>query len=132
MNMKPKRNVLIPVLLDKSLFRITALSLGLFLCTSPSIYAKNGKTKNATKPDSELSVQQNRKNVTVTVNDAMGPLLGANVSVKGTTIGNVADMDGKVFLTDVPDNAILVVSYIGFVTKEIGRASCRERVYVLV
>ena len=119
MNMKPKRNVLIPVLLDKSLFRITALSLGLFLCISPDIYAKNGKTKNETKPDSELSVQQNRKNVTVTVNDAMGPLLGANVSVKGTTIGNVADVDGQVFLTDVPDNAILVVSYIGFVTKEV-------------
>ena len=117
--MKPKRNVLIPVLLDKSLFRITALSLGLFLCISPDIYAKNGKTKNETKPDSELSVQQNRKNVTVTVNDAMGPLLGANVSVKGTTIGNVADVDGQVFLTDVPDNAILVVSYIGFVTKEV-------------
>ena len=36
------------------------------------------------------SVMQNGKTVTVKVSDSMGELIGANVLVKGTTIGNVA------------------------------------------
>ena len=39
------------------------------------------------------AVQQNGRTVTVTVNDAMGPVIGANVLVKGTTIGSITDMD---------------------------------------
>ena len=40
------------------------------------------------------SVMQNGKTVTVKVSDSMGELIGANVLVKGTTIGNVTDMNG--------------------------------------
>lgn len=49
----------------------------------------------------------------------MGELIGANVLVKGTTNGSVTDMSGVVVLQDVPANAILEVSYIGYVTKEV-------------
>ena len=41
------------------------------------------------------SVMQNGKTVTVKVSDSMGELIGANVLVKGTTIGNVTDMNGN-------------------------------------
>ncbi len=44
---------------------------------------------------------------------------GANVIVKGTTTGTITDMDGN-FTIDVPDaDAVLVFSYIGYLTQEI-------------
>ena len=65
------------------------------------------------------SIAQNGKTVTVTVSDEAGELIGANVIVKGTTNGNVTDFNGQVTLQDVPANAILEVSYIGYETKEV-------------
>ena len=49
-----------------------------------------------------------------TVTDTEGPLVGATVAVKGdagNTAGTITDMDGKFTLINVPENAILVVSY---------------------
>lgn len=65
------------------------------------------------------SVTQKGKAVTVKVSDAAGELIGANVIVKGTTNGNVTDINGQVVLQDVPANAILEISYIGYITKEV-------------
>lgn len=60
-----------------------------------------------------------QKNIRGTVIDASGdPLIGVNVSVKGTTIGIITDMDGK-YQLEVPANATLVFSYIGYQTQEI-------------
>src|SRR5690606_25568437 len=59
--------------------------------------------------------------ITGTVIDAElnEPLPGANVVVKGTTTGVSTDFDGK-FQIEVPQNSgTLVVSYIGFVKKEV-------------
>ena len=58
------------------------------------------------------SVTQKGKAVTVKVSDAAGELIGANVVVKGTTNGNVTDINGQVVLQDVPANAILELSLI--------------------
>ena len=66
-----------------------------------------------------MSVQQNGRQVTCTIVDKSGPILGANVVVKGTTIGNISDMDGRAIIENVPTNAILVVSYIGYATQEV-------------
>ncbi|WP_228693446.1 TonB-dependent receptor [Lunatimonas sp.] len=41
------------------------------------------------------------------------PLPGATISVQGSTIGTVTDLDGSYSIT-VPDNAVLVFSYIGY------------------
>lgn len=65
------------------------------------------------------SIAQKGKTITVKVTDSMGDLIGANVLVKGTTIGNVTDMTGQVVLQDVPANAVLEISYIGYLTKEV-------------
>lgn len=46
-------------------------------------------------------------------------MIGANVIVKGTTNGNVTDINGVVTLQDVPANAVLEISYIGYQTKEV-------------
>ncbi|MFD1095667.1 SusC/RagA family TonB-linked outer membrane protein [Salegentibacter chungangensis] len=57
--------------------------------------------------------------VSGTVTDDQGPLPGANVSVKGTTNGTTTDFDGNYTLNDVPNDATLVFSFIGYVTQEI-------------
>ena len=53
------------------------------------------------------------------VSDSSGELIGANVLVKGTTLGNVTDLNGCVVLQHVPSNAILEISFIGYKTKEV-------------
>jgi len=57
--------------------------------------------------------------LTGTVKDANGdPLPGASVRVKGTGTGSATDVNGK-FSIMVPANAILVVSFAGFQTREV-------------
>lgn len=59
-----------------------------------------------------------QKTIKGIVVDATGePLIGVNVSVKGTTIGIITDIDGK-YTLEVPTNATLVFSYIGYRTQE--------------
>ena len=57
--------------------------------------------------------------VTGTVSDATGPLPGASVVEKGTTNGTQTDFDGNFTISDLGDDAILVISYIGFSPQEI-------------
>ena len=57
--------------------------------------------------------------VSGTVSEENGPLPGASVVVKGTTNGASTDFDGNFTLNNVPSDATLVVSYIGFSTKEV-------------
>jgi TonB-linked SusC/RagA family outer membrane protein len=53
------------------------------------------------------------------VSDASGnPLVGVTIQVKGTTVGTVTDATGA-FALEVPDSATLVVSYVGFQTREV-------------
>ena len=66
------------------------------------------------------SVNQGDIRFTGTVIDEAGiPVIGANILVKGTTNGTITDMDGRFTLINVPENAILVVSYIGYLDREI-------------
>lgn len=54
------------------------------------------------------------------VTDSNGtPLSGANIVEKGTTNGVTADFDGNFSIETSDENATLVVSYIGFATKEV-------------
>lgn len=62
------------------------------------------------------SVQQS---ISGTVTDANGELLpGANIVEKGTTNGTQSDFDGEFTLAVSDPNAVLVISYIGFTSKE--------------
>ena len=63
------------------------------------------------------AVQQTKK-VSGVVSDAMGPIIGASVKVKGTSTGVATDFDGN-FTLNVQAGATLIVSYIGYLTKEI-------------
>jgi len=70
--------------------------------------------------DSNLSVsQQTNRQISGTVTDDRGePIIGANVIEKGTTNGNITDFDGR-FTLSVPEDAVLLVSYIGYTNLEI-------------
>ena len=102
------------------LFNPTAafLTTGLLFMASAHALGATDKSNIDRGPQVE-SVNQQGKTVTVIVSDASGELIGANVIVKGTTNGNVTDFNGQVVLDNVPANAILEISYIGYQTKEI-------------
>ena len=58
----------------KSFFRRIVCLLGLFMGATSMLFAQNV--------------------VTGTVSDADGPLIGASVQVRGTTVGTITDFDG--------------------------------------
>jgi TonB-linked SusC/RagA family outer membrane protein len=51
--------------------------------------------------------------------DSNQPLPGVTVLVKGTTQGTVTNADGDYTLTNIPDNATLVFSFVGMRTQEV-------------
>ncbi|MDR1745790.1 MAG: carboxypeptidase-like regulatory domain-containing protein, partial [Tannerella sp.] len=65
-----------------------------------------------------------QKRVTGTVTDANGEaVIGANVVEKGTANGSITDIDGKFSLDVSGNNAVLRVSFIGYVTQEVAVGS---------
>lgn len=63
--------------------------------------------------------QQISINGTVTDNKLNEPIIGASVMVKGSTNGTITNFDGKFTLSNVQIGSTLVISYIGYQTKEI-------------
>ena len=57
--------------------------------------------------------------ITGTVVDAYGPVIGASVIIKGTTTGNITDLDGKFTLEGLQNGDVIQISYVGYVTQEI-------------
>lgn len=53
------------------------------------------------------------------VMDAVGPIAGAGVVVKGTTNGTITGVDGSFNLPDVARGSVLEISFIGYVTREV-------------
>ncbi|WP_294080025.1 SusC/RagA family TonB-linked outer membrane protein [Proteiniphilum sp. UBA5384] len=68
----------------------------------------------------EISVLQQRKQITGTVTDEQGePVIGANIIENGTTNGTVTDIDGHFSLLIENENATIRISYIGYVEQDI-------------
>ena len=79
-------------------------------------YRISGKHITILKKD---AVQQQKKKISGIVTDPDGiPVIGANVVIKGTTVGTVTDLDGK-FSLDAANNDILSFSYIGYAEQAI-------------
>lgn len=64
-------------------------------------------------------ISQQDAKVSGTVEDALGPVTGASVIVKGTTNGTITDIDGKFTLEGLKKGDIIQVSFIGYATQEI-------------
>ena len=54
----------------------------------------------------------------IDINDG-GPLIGATISEKGTTTGTISDVDGSFSIEVQDENAVLVISYVVYLTQEI-------------
>ena len=69
---------------------------------------------------SQLGAFAQQKTVTGTITDDDGaPLPGVTIVIKGTTAGTISDVDGNYTLTNVPENATIVFSFVGMSTQEI-------------
>lgn len=105
-------------------------SVLLSLCLTPNVVKADAFSSAhdmvpQTKPSTDLSVAdvysvtQQSHLLKGVVKDAKGePIIGANVVVKGSTNGVVTDLDGKYELRNVPSNAVVQISYIGYLTQE--------------
>ena len=102
----------------RSMSRIAGTACGLLFCLTTSVFATNN-LPSSFPTDETAIIDQVGRTITITVSDNAGPVVGANVVVKGTTNGSISDIDGKATLLNVPNNAVLVISYIGYVTQEI-------------
>lgn len=87
------------------------------------LMAALGNTWNAyasgVKSNEVAEINQQTGKVTGTVNDDMGPIAGAAVSVKGTSQGTITDADGKFVLDGVKKGAIIQISFLGYTPQEI-------------
>ncbi|WP_298649435.1 SusC/RagA family TonB-linked outer membrane protein, partial [uncultured Proteiniphilum sp.] len=95
---------------NKGLFTVI-ISAALLILFMGNGYAETTDTK------------QNVITVTGTVTSATdgAPLIGVSIVVKGTAEGTVSDVEGN-YKINVPSNATLVFSYIGYITQEIAVA----------
>jgi len=99
------------------LFILPVAALVLYAFAKPEYRVVSGEP---TLSASEAVTTAMTKNVSGLVTDEKGaPLEGAVVLVKGTTVGTTTDGSGRFALKDVPDDAVLVISYVGYVTKAV-------------
>lgn len=65
----------------------------------------------------QATQQQDTKTIKGTVVDEIGmPIIGASIKIDGTTTGTITDLDGN-FTLQVPENAKLNISYIGYTSQ---------------
>ncbi|MFK2168367.1 SusC/RagA family TonB-linked outer membrane protein [Bacteroides fragilis] len=111
-----KRTNLFPSLIktrEMNCLKIAGASL-LLLCISSQFAVADGLKQDAVT----IMQQQNLKVSGVVTDEAGEPLIGVSVLVKGTTLGNITDLNGR-FSLDVPEGSILEISYIGYKTQSI-------------
>ena len=81
-------------------------------------------------PGADATQQQSRR-VTGTLSDSQGPLMGATVMVKGTSVGAVTDLSGH-FALDAPVGATLVFSYVGYEPQELKVTAQTSRLDIIL
>lgn len=67
----------------------------------------------------EGNQQGKERTITGQVSDDMGPLIGVNVLIKGTSIGCITDLDGNFTLTTTEANPVVQFSYVGYKPQEV-------------
>jgi len=121
-------------------FRIMRITVFLLLCSILQTFA-NGTYSQKARPSLDFSKikpgdaleeieknpefflsenEQQQNSVSGKVTDESGqPLPGVSVIIKGTSRGMVTDMNGNYTISGIPENAILVFSFLGMKTQEV-------------
>lgn len=117
-----KRKLLFPNYLYSRGVRTTFKTLALFILP----IGANALTPNLiTHPNRHITAQITPVKAAITVKgsvvDALDgqPLVGVSISIKGTNKGTLSDLKGDFQLLNVPENAVLVVTYISYEKVEI-------------
>ena len=95
-------------------------------------YAMEGKNiMLMSKTKESASAQQTDNKIKGVVKDTNGePIIGANITVKGQSIGTITDIDGR-FILEASTNALLQVTYIGYVSQEVQVNNRKEITIIL-
>ncbi|MBC6608884.1 TonB-dependent receptor [Hymenobacter sp. BT188] len=107
--------------MKKTVPKLRWLAIPALICYLPLTVAAEANAAASVRAALPLAAIIQAPDVTVTgrVTDEKGEgLPGVNVVVKGTSNGTSTDVDGRYSIT-VPDNATLVVSYVGYTPREI-------------
>ena len=103
-----------------TLFNKTSTAYQILRETQIILKEKTSGNKSTHLKAPETAVQKQQTQISgIITDDTDQPLPGATIIVKGTSVGTTTDFDGKFTLEIDGDDAILLVSYIGFTTQEI-------------
>lgn len=92
---------------------ISLLIFATALSSAGSVYAESVSDKPG------YNVSQQNGVLSGTIVDANGPIIGVTIAIKGTTKGNITDLDGRFTLDGLKKGDIIQISYVGYVTQEI-------------
>src|SRR5882762_165949 len=96
----------------KLFLRVLTVQTGIVCSLSMFVFSADLKGQpNADEPSKDVSGK--------VVDDNNKPLPGANILIKGTSIGTTTDADGNYRIAIEDENSILVCSFVGFETQEI-------------
>lgn len=103
--------------------RKSVQSMGLLLCLTGTPLGTVAATIPlfSQRPTDEIPQAQEKRIIQGTVTDAKTgePVIGASIRIKGVKQNTITDTEGKFHLSNVPANATLTVSYVGYRQKEI-------------
>lgn len=95
-----------------------AVLIGTLLTSGSMIYAGNDKATTV----ASIDVVSQAKKVTGVVTDEQGePLIGATIFLTNSS-GTITDFNGAFTLDNVPENAVLIISYVGYETLQVSVA----------
>jgi len=98
-----------------------------YFVADDKIIIRQGPGRNAEQPALTSTVVADLKPIKGRVLTAKGePLPGVSVQIKGSNLAAVTNERGEFELKEAPQDAVLVVSFIGFVSQEIASGDQRE------
>jgi len=114
--MEKKSSLIFSIWKKYKIFLYLNMTIILVLSLTTDLVAAGSIGENPSKDDP----QQVTVKGTVTDASTGQTMTGVNIQVKGTTIGNISDVNGEYSIPSAVDqNAILVFSFIGYISQEI-------------
>ncbi|SIS48714.1 TonB-linked outer membrane protein, SusC/RagA family [Zobellia uliginosa] len=110
---------------SNSIKRLLVLKFAIILAVTIPMQSHAFSKTTESPLENDLTAPPVQRTVSGTVSDAMGPLAGVTILVKGSTKGTSTDFDGN-YNIEVDAETTLVYSYIGYSSKEIKVGSQTE------
>lgn len=107
-------------LMSFSLLSILAMNKSQAQQTTPTVITETSENTENNKKDKNSNLENDPFTITGNVTCAeYGALPSATIHIKGTTLGTITDFDGNFSITIPHRDIILIVSFIGYESKEI-------------